>query len=48
MNFGGGHGFGIRELGIFHHDAAEKGDKEDAESSADQHERDRFPVLVTG
>ena len=46
VNFGGGYGFGERKLGILHHDAPQQGDEQDAQQSADDHQRHRLPVAV--
>ena len=37
---------GIGQFRVFHHDAAEKRDKENPQRAADHHERDRGPVSV--
>ena len=48
VNLAGGHRLRERQLWIFHHDAANQRDEQDAEHGTDQHERRRFPVTGIG
>jgi hypothetical protein len=46
VNLGRGHGLGEGKVGVLHHHPPQQSDEQDAERTADGHQRHRFPVAI--